>query len=178
MKISKHLINLVMLSMFGFLLILPFSLSRPRVDPLVLGIRSQKEYLKKIIGNSDNIMIRNLTTSENSEKDAITIIVSEGQTQSYFPIYDITNLTKTPKNFVVYSSGRVLGDIKDKVITLQLSNGENVVLYENSNETQRDSDLEFSLNTGEKVSLAIVVEDIMGINKDTPLSFDLTFSKK
>lgn len=178
MKISKHIINLVMLSLFGFLLVLPFSLSRSKVDPLVLGIQSQKEYYKKIIGNTDKEMIRNLVTTEGKEKDAISLVITEGSTPAYFPLYDITNLANTPKNFVVYPSSDILGDMKDKVITLQSSNGENVVLYENSNQMQKDPRLEFLLDTGEKTTLAIIVEDYFSVTKDTPLSFDLTISEK
>ena len=178
MKISKHFINLTMLFIFGFLVVIPFGLTRPKVNPFVLGIQSQKEYYKKIIGNSDNTMIRNLTVTEDNEKDAITIIVSEGQTQSYFPIYDIINITNTPIDFVIYPSSRILGDVKDKVVTLQTGNGGYSVLYDDSSEMQGKSKIEFRLNTGEKMIIAVVVEDIIGVEKDTPLTFDLTVSKK
>ena len=177
MRISKHLINLITLSMFGLLVLTPFSLIRPKVDPVVLGVQSEKTHYKKFIGDSSKVLVRNLITSGNNEKDALTLTVLKGEKFYYYPIYEITNVTNTPLNFTIYPSSKVLGDMNNNVATLQLNNGESVTMFEYSNQISANSKVNFSLNSREKMKVTVIIDNLLGVDKDTLLSFDLTVEK-
>ena len=176
MKIVKHTTNLSLLFLFGMLVITPFAFSRITYNKNVLGEQAQKEYHKRTLGNSDNLLIRNLSNLDNKERDAISLILDYTH-GSFYTLYEITNLTSETESFNIHPDNTVIGNMTGKRLSLQSDKTPDIILFYDDNRSLGNPGMEFKLKPNEKILISLSVENETPTTEKTPLSFDLLFEK-
>lgn len=175
MRETRHLINLFLLVIFAAFVLLPFSLTKVVVKPGVLGESLQREYYKKANADSEELMIRNLIQENNQERDMITV-QDLNQANSYFPLYEIRNLSANRLTLKLYPGEQILGNLKGKKVVLKYEDQE-LIIYKDGNTVQGKPEIEMNLKPDEKVKIDLIVESSQSSNLQTPLSFDLILEK-
>jgi len=178
MKIVKHFVNFGMFFLFALLIVAPFGFSKIGVDKSVLGQQIQLDYHKKIVGSNSNFMVRNLTKETGQEVDFVTVLFDDQNTISYYPIYEISNLSDSKQDFSIHSSRDVVGNMEGKKVSLATDKGVRTLLFSDSNSANQYSVLNFTLNPEEKIKVNLIVGQEENVQGNGPISFDLIFKKR
>lgn len=176
MKNAKHLPHLILTFLFLFMIGLPFLSSDVKVDTSILGVSEQKDYYKNVNYDIEKVMLRTLKSENHEEYDFISLSLSNEQT-SYYPLYELTNVSEERINFSLIPGQEILGSMDGKKVFLRVS-GNDQLLYKNMNKLYGNPIFEFSLMPQETVSVGISIESNFATESSSPLSFDLTLKQK
>ena len=177
MRMNKHFVNLLLIGAFGFLVMLPFGLTNVRVDSLVLGEYMERDYYKRVVGASEEVMIRNVAKEEGKEQDFITVLLTKERGVSFFPLYEISNLNSTTQNFVLYPGNQIVGEMENKRVSLRVNGETDVIFYYDANWGDNKPEVLLTLKAGEAANVGLWIESTGG-EAFTPLSFDLYLEKR
>ncbi len=177
MKLSKHLANLFLFSLFGFMIVVPFSLSAVSTNQnSVLGDQAVRNYFKKTVADAEDVSIRTIDRQSNTERDLVSVISKMGSSYNYYSLYELSNLTGKPIRLILKPQSQVLGGIEGKRVSLKISEQPEVVIYYDRNlNGQVASEVEVTLKPNETKDVGITIE---GDNNDSlPITFDLLWEE-
>lgn len=178
MRINKHILNLVLFSLFGLLVVVPFGMIRLRTDSRILGEYARRDYYKRVVGDSENLMVRNIEEEGNRERDVVTALIPAKSTTLFYLLYEIANLTDLTEEFVIFPEKLILGEMKGKRVSLQLNHEQEVVLFNNDHIVIGSPELEFKLKPGEKVGISLIIENSQAETEERTITFDLILEKQ